>query len=260
LDHIDLDTAKTAAELPEFVVGRLLDSARLRDFVAQRFSPAPAMLHDEHMDTLRPIPPANLTPSVSHVSREERHARNGHKGAVMWFTGLSGSGKSTLATALERELVNRGWQTFVLDGDNIRLGLSSDLGFSVEDRAENIRRVAEVAKLLAEAGVITIAAFISPYRSDRQRAREIMARGGSHIPFSEIYLSTPLAVCEQRDPKHLYVRARAGEIKDFTGVSSPFEAPERPELVIDTSEVTPGAAITMLVEHLEPRVVLPSPR
>jgi bifunctional enzyme CysN/CysC len=155
---------------------------------------------------------ANITRSISQVSREQRHARNRHTGAVVWFTGLPGSGKSTLATALERELFDRGWQVFVLDGDNIRFGLSADLGFSEADRTENIRRVAEVARLLAESGVIAIAAFISPYRGDRLAARQVMHREGADIPFAEVYLSTPLDVCEARDPKGLYAKARAGEI------------------------------------------------
>jgi len=197
---------------------------------------------------------ANLTRSVSQIPHEARHARNKHKGAVVWFTGLSASGKSTLATALERELFDRGWQAFVLDGDNIRFGLSSDLGFSAGDRSENIRRVAEVAKLLAEAGVIAIAAFISPNRNDRMRARQIMEREGQDLTFAEVYLSTSLAVCEARDPKNLYARARAGEIKDFTGVSAPFEAPDQAEVVIDTGIVSREEALAILIKHLAPRV------
>jgi bifunctional enzyme CysN/CysC len=196
----------------------------------------------------------NLARSVSQVPREERHARNAHKGAVVWFTGLSGSGKSTLATALERELFTRGWQAFVLDGDNVRFGLSADLGFSMVDRGENIRRVAEVAKLFAEAGFIAITAFISPYRSDRLRARQIMQREGLDIPFAEVYLSTPLSVCESRDPKHLYARARAGEIKEFTGISAPFEPPDHAELSIDTSSVSFEEALAVLLEDLTRKV------
>jgi adenylyl-sulfate kinase len=199
---------------------------------------------------------ANITRAIGHVSCEQRHARNRHKGAVVWFTGLPGSGKSTLAVALERELFDRGWQVFVLDGDNIRFGLSADLGFSVADRAENIRRVAEVARLLAECGVIAIAAFISPYRSDRMAARRILRREGSTTPFAEVYLCTPLDVCEARDPKGLYARARAGEIEEFTGVSAPFEPPARAELVIDTSVVGVEEAVDRVVEHLVPRVRL----
>ena len=217
------------------------------------------MLPDMDQDSHRAVS-ANLTPSISQVSREARETRNRHKGAVVWFTGLSASGKSTLATALERALFNRGWQVFVLDGDNIRFGLSSDLGFSVGDRSENIRRVAEVAKLLAEAGVITIAAFISPNRSDRMRARQIMQRDGQEIAFAEVYLSTSLEVCEARDPKHLYARARKGEIKDFTGISAPFEAPDLAEIVIDTGVVGREEALAILIEHLVPRVEIQPPR
>jgi len=201
-----------------------------------------------------PAASPNVTRFASQVSREQRYAQNGHKGAVVWFTGLPGSGKSTLATALELELFNRHWQAFVLDGDNLRFGLSADLGFSVEDRTENIRRVAEVAKLFAELGAITITAFISPYCSDRMRARQIMEREGLDIPFVEVYLSTPLEVCEARDPKKLYERARRGEITNFTGVSAPFEPPEEPELIIDTSTVSLDAAIAAMLDHLVPRV------
>jgi adenylyl-sulfate kinase len=198
----------------------------------------------------------NLTRSVSQVSAEARHARHGHKGAVVWFTGLSGSGKSTLARALERALFDAGREAFVLDGDNVRLGLSSDLGFSERDRSENIRRVAEVARILAEAGLIAIAAFISPYRFDRVRARQVMQGGSRAIPFLEVYLSTPLEVCEHRDPRKLYAKARAGEIRDFTGVSAPFEPPEHPELVLDTSRTSVAAALATLVACVEPYVVL----
>jgi bifunctional enzyme CysN/CysC len=198
--------------------------------------------------------PANLTRSISQVTRDERYARNRHKGAVVWFTGLSGSGKSTLANALERELFDRGLQVFVLDGDNIRHGLSANLGFSAADRAENIRRVAETAKLFAEAGIIVITAFISPYRSDRVRARYIMQEGGVDIPFSEVYLDAPLDVCEQRDPKHLYARARAGEIKGFTGISAPYEPPEAPELIIRTDEYSIDKSVAAVLDHLVPRI------
>lgn len=198
---------------------------------------------------------ANLVRPVSHVSRESRRARNGHNGGVVWLTGLSGSGKSTLAAALERELFGRGCQTFVLDGDNIRFGLSADLGFSTADRAENIRRVSEVAKLFAEAGLIVITAFISPFRSDRLKARRIM-QDGPGIPFAEVFLSTPLEVCEQRDPKRLYARARAGEVKDFTGISSAFEPPDAPELSIDTSVVRLDEAVTLLLDDLSRRVMI----
>jgi len=204
-----------------------------------------------------PAASANLTRSVGHVSRETREARHGHRGAVLWFTGLSGSGKSTLATALERELFARGWQVCVLDGDNVRFGLSADLGFSAEDRAENIRRVAEVARLFAERGIIAITAFISPSRADRLLARRILQRDDLDVPFAEVHLSTPLEVCEARDPKRLYARARTGEIADFTGISAPFEPPDHADLAIDTSAVGLDEAVALLVEHLEPRVAVP---
>ncbi|MCS6879072.1 MAG: adenylyl-sulfate kinase [Geminicoccaceae bacterium] len=185
--------------------------------------------------------------AVGHaVSRAARAARNGHRGGVLWFTGLSGAGKSTLALALERELFAKGYQVYVLDGDNIRGGLCRDLGFSPEDRAENIRRVGEVAALFADAGFIAISSFISPYRSDRQRAREAAGEN-----FHEIYIKADLAVCEKRDPKGLYKRARKGEIKDFTGISAPYEAPENPELVVPTDELGLEDCLALLLRYVE---------
>jgi len=185
--------------------------------------------------------------AVGHaVTREARHARNGHRGGVLWFTGLSGAGKSTLALALERELFARGFQVYVLDGDNIRSGLNADLGFDPGDRAENIRRVGEVAALFADAGMIAISALISPYRADRERARK--AAGDA---FHEIYIHAPLEVCEQRDPKGLYRRARAGEIAEFTGISSPYEPPETPDLVVPTHELPPEDCVALLVRYVE---------
>src|SRR2546427_53782 len=170
---------------------------------------------------------------VNPVSYSERHRRNGHGGAVVWFAGFSGAGKSTLALALDRELFERRWQSFVLDGDIVRAGLCGDLGFDRAARTENLRRAAETAKLLAQSGVIAIASFISPYHDDRAQARRLM--NGSGIPFLEAYLSTPLHVCEERDPKGLYARARRGLIDQFTGVSAPFEVPESADVTIDTS-------------------------
>jgi adenylylsulfate kinase len=164
------------------------------------------------------------------IDRSMRERLNGHKSVILWFTGLSGSGKSTLAHAVEERLFALKCRTYVLDGDNIRHGLCGDLGFSDEDRVENIRRVGEVAKLFIEAGVITLTAFISPFRSDRDRVRSLVM----HEDFIEIYCDAPLEVCEARDVKGLYKKARAGEIKAFTGISSPYEPPESPELVIDT--------------------------
>jgi adenylylsulfate kinase len=164
------------------------------------------------------------------VTRQRREQQNGHRSAVVWFTGLSGSGKSTLAHAVEERLHQLGCRTFVLDGDNVRHGLCSNLGFSIDDRRENIRRIAEAAKLMTEAGVIAMTAFISPFRVDRERARSLFPHGD----FIEIYCDAPLNICESRDVKGLYARARAGEVKEFTGISSPYEPPEKPEMVVDT--------------------------
>jgi bifunctional enzyme CysN/CysC len=175
---------------------------------------------------------ATLRRCATRVTNAEREARLGHAGAVIWFTGLSAAGKSTLAMGLERRLFEAGYAAYVLDGDNIRRGLNANLRFSPEDRQENIRRIGEVAALFADAGFICIAAFISPYRDDRQRAREA-ARGGR---FFEVYVRADLAACEARDPKGLYWKARHGELKDFTGIDSPYEEPEAPELVVDTTQ------------------------
>jgi adenylylsulfate kinase len=164
------------------------------------------------------------------VTRDRRQQQNNHKSVILWFTGLSGAGKSTLAHSVEEQLHLRGCRTFVLDGDNVRHGLCGDLGFSSDDRTENIRRIAEVAKLMMEAGTITLTAFISPFRSERDKARSIFPHG----EFLEIYCRAPLEVCEDRDVKGLYVKARKGEIKDFTGITSPYEEPFKPELVVDT--------------------------
>ena len=179
-------------------------------------------------------PPAsdNVVWHHATVTRARREAQNGHRGAIIWFTGLSGAGKSTLAHAVEEHLHQMGCRTFVLDGDNVRHGLCGDLGFSAADRVENIRRVGEVAKLFMEAGVIVLTAFISPFRGDRNKVRAMVQPG----EFVEIYCQCPVEVCEQRDTKGLYKKARAGEIGQFTGISSPYEAPDRPELVVNTSE------------------------
>jgi len=193
---------------------------------------------------------ANLTRTAGLVTHDERVARNRHRGAVVWFTGLSGAGKSTLAYALERALFERGVQTFVLDGDNIRYGLNADLGFSAPDRTENIRRVAEVAKLFAEAGTVAVTAFISPYRSDRLRARRIMQEGGLPIPFVEVHLDAPLEICEQRDPKGLYAKARDGRIRQFTGVSDPYEPPDNAEITLDTGALSVDACLERLLDYV----------
>ena len=166
------------------------------------------------------------------VTRQRREAQNQHQSVVLWFTGLSGSGKSTLSHAVEEQLHLTGCRTFVLDGDNVRHGLCSDLGFSDDDRSENIRRVSEAAKLLVEAGVIVLTAFISPFRMDRKNARKLFPHGD----FIEIYCSASLDICEARDVKGVYQKARDGVIKDFTGISSPYEAPLKPELVVNTGE------------------------
>ncbi|TCT07236.1 adenylylsulfate kinase /sulfate adenylyltransferase subunit 1 [Tepidamorphus gemmatus] len=189
---------------------------------------------------------SNITRVEHGVPTELRERKNGHKGGVLWFTGLSGAGKSTLATRLERELFDRGYQAYVLDGDNIRFGLNANLGFSPEERAENIRRVGEVAALFSRAGLVAITAFISPYRSDRDRAR-----AAANERFHEIYIKADVETCEQRDPKGLYRKARAGEIKEFTGVSAPYEAPENPELVIDTTALSIDQAVAELIQYVE---------
>jgi bifunctional enzyme CysN/CysC len=194
----------------------------------------------------------NIFWSEGDITAQRRALRNGHKGAVIWLTGLSGSGKSTIASALERELFKLNMQTYVLDGDNIRHGLNANLGFSPEDRSENIRRVAEVAKLVADAGAVTITAFISPYRSDRRRAREIVLASG--IEFYEIFVDAPLSVCEVRDPKSLYKKARAGEIREFTGIDAPYEAPENAEVTVPTDRQSIEESVARIVEFLRPRL------
>jgi bifunctional enzyme CysN/CysC len=190
----------------------------------------------------------NITAVGHAVTREARSVRNGHKGAVLWFTGLSGAGKSTLALALERELFAKGYQVYVLDGDNIRSGLNANLGFSPDDRAENIRRVGEVASLFADAGFIVISSFISPYRSDRERAR-----AAAKDAFHEIHVKASLEACETRDPKGLYRRARTGEIPEFTGISSPYEPPEEPDLVVPTDELAVDDCLALLLKYVEGR-------
>ncbi len=191
------------------------------------------------------------------ITAEARAVRTGHRGAVVWFTGLSGAGKSTIAQAVERELFARGMQTYVLDGDNIRHGLNSNLGFSPEDRVENIRRVSEVAKLMADSGVVAITAFISPYRMDRRRAREIALEGNAE--FVEVFVDAPLAVCEARDPKNLYKKARAGEIREFTGIDAPYEAPDDAEIIVHTDRQTVNESVATILEGLLPRLKAEEP-
>ncbi len=200
------------------------------------------------------IKATNITWHEGHVSREEREKLLDQKGALIWLTGLSGSGKSTIGYTLEHALMQRGHLCYVLDGDNVRHGLNKNLGFSAEDRAENIRRIGEVGKLFVDAGVITITAFISPYRRDRDVARETVGKNS----FFEVLCDAPLDVCEQRDPKGLYKKARAGEIKGFTGIDDPYEAPNDPKLVIDTSKCTPQEAAVILIEMLEAAGKIPT--
>jgi adenylylsulfate kinase len=168
------------------------------------------------------------------ISREDRQRQYGHKSVCIWFTGLSGSGKSTIARKLEEKLFERGVKTYVLDGDNVRHGLNNNLGFSHEDRTENIRRIGEVSKLLVDAGIVVMTAFISPFKEDRRKVRKLMKEG----EFIEVFIEATIETCEERDPKGLYKKAKAGEIKEFTGISSPYESPEMPELVVNTTEET----------------------
>lgn len=190
------------------------------------------------------------------IQREDRQKQNGHRSAVLWFTGLSSAGKSTLAHAVEERLHQLGCRTYVLDGDNVRHGLCGDLGFSAADRSENIRRIGEVAKLMIDAGVITLTAFISPFRVDRERVRGTVMHG----EFIEIYCHCPVEVCETRDVKGLYHRARAGEVKDFTGISAPYEAPLKPELVIDTANQPLADCVIQVLDFLKGRGLLPTDR
>jgi adenylylsulfate kinase len=200
------------------------------------------------------IQSTNLFWSEGGIDNRIRTERNGHHGMVIWLTGLSGSGKSTLARALETNLFNRHMQVYVLDGDNIRHGLNSNLGFSPNDRVENIRRVSEVAKLMADAGLVVITAFISPYRSDRTRARETILQ--DDVEFIEVHVAAPLQVCERRDPKSLYKRARSGEIKDFTGIDAPYEEPENPEITVHTDRESVKESVGRLLDFLIPRLQL----
>jgi adenylylsulfate kinase len=196
----------------------------------------------------------NITWHEGHVTREERARLLKQRGATLWFTGLSGSGKSTIAFTLEHALVQRGRLAYVLDGDNIRHGLNKNLGFSATDREENIRRIGEVAKLFADCGVLTMTSFISPYRADRDRVRTLHVEGS--LPFIEVYLATPIATCEQRDPKGLYKKARAGQLKNFTGVDDPYEAPLNPEVTLDATNTSPQQAAALLIEYLEKQGLL----
>ena len=186
------------------------------------------------------------------LSRQDKERLLGQRGLMIWFTGLSGSGKSTVAIALERELHKRGLLCRILDGDNIRCGINNNLGFLPADRVENIRRIAEVGKLFVDTGIITIAAFISPNNDLREMAAKIIGKDN----FVEVYISTPIEVCEQRDVKGLYAKARRGEIKDFTGVSAPFEAPQSPDLELDTSSLSLEESVNILLSYILPKIEL----
>ena len=194
----------------------------------------------------------NLTWHVGEVDKEARAAAHGHRGAVLWFTGLSGSGKSTIGHRVEKMLIDRGAFAYVLDGDNVRHGLNSDLGFAAEDRVENIRRIGEVARLFADAGGLVLSAFISPYRKDRDRVRGLVGDG----EFVEVFVDTPLEICEARDPKGLYKKARAGEIKNFTGLDAPYEAPIHPEVHLTTADLSVDEAAARVVAYLDAQRIL----
>jgi adenylyl-sulfate kinase len=194
----------------------------------------------------------NLTWHVGEVDKDARTKAHGHRGAILWFTGLSGSGKSTIGHRVERMLIERGAFAYVLDGDNVRHGLNSDLGFAAEDRVENIRRIGEVARLFSDAGALVVSAFISPYRQDRDRIRGLVPEG----EFVEVFVDTPLEICEARDPKGLYKKARAGEIKNFTGLDAPYEPPEHPEVHLKTATLSVDEAAEQVIRYLEANDIL----
>lgn len=189
----------------------------------------------------------NITWHESKIKKEDRHQLNNHRSAVIWFTGLSGSGKSTLSAALEAYLHKKGIRTYRLDGDNIRHGLNRDLGFSPDDRKENIRRIGEVAKLMVDAGLFTLTAFISPYKADRDQVRQLVEAD----EFIEIYVKATIETCEERDPKGLYQKVRLGEIKNFTGIDAPYEEPHHPDLVVDTDQLSVADSVEYIVAYLK---------
>ena len=188
----------------------------------------------------------NIIPHSHKITQKEREFLNGHPAKVIWFTGLSGSGKSTIASRLEEELHKQSWHTYLLDGDNVRMGLNKGLTFSLEDRTENIRRIGEVSKLFVEAGIVVLCAFVSPLKQDRDSVRSLFLKG----EFVEVFIDCPLEVCEQRDVKNLYKKARKGELKDFTGISSPFEKPENPEIEIHTAHESIEESVLKLINYL----------
>lgn len=194
----------------------------------------------------------NIYPIQTKVSSQQRQELLKQRAKLIWFTGLSGSGKSTLAVKLEAQLHAEGYATYLLDGDNIRMGLNKDLSFTDEDRVENIRRIGEVAKLMLDAGVVVLSAFISPFNADRDQVRSIVGSDN----YIEVFVDTPLEICEQRDVKGLYKRARAGEVKNFTGIDSPYERPDRPDLTIPTNEISIDESLTLLLKLVDPKISL----
>ncbi|MEH7073311.1 adenylyl-sulfate kinase [Neobacillus drentensis] len=196
--------------------------------------------------------PTNITWHETTILKENRREKNGHGSCALWFTGLSGSGKSTIANAVSYELFRQGISEYVLDGDNIRHGLNKDLGFSDYDRTENIRRIGEVAKLFVDSGKVVTTAFISPFRSDREQVRELFEDG----EFIEVFVQCPIEECERRDPKQLYAKARRGEIKDFTGIDSPYEAPEKPEITLHSDQLTVEEAVQEVFAYLKEKKII----
>lgn len=194
----------------------------------------------------------NIIPHTYQVSIQDRRNANNHNSFLMWYTGLSGSGKSTIANVVEQELHKKGIKTYILDGDNIRQGINSDLSFSPEDRTENIRRIAETANLMVDAGLVVLAAFVSPYKKDRENIKSIV----KDVNFVEIYVNTSIEECEKRDVKGLYKKARAGEIKNMTGISAPYEAPDNPDIEIKTENVSLEQAVKQIIEYITPKLKL----
>lgn len=195
---------------------------------------------------------SNIYPIRTQVSTEQRSSLLKQQPRLIWFTGLSGSGKSTLAVQLEAQLYLRGFKTYLLDGDNIRSGLNKDLSFTDADRVENIRRIGEVSALLLDAGVIVLSAFISPFKSDREQVRKIVGED----KYIEVFVDTPIELCEQRDVKGLYKRARAGEVKNFTGIDSPYERPENPDLIIKTDQLSIDQSVEKLIAYIQPKIII----
>ena len=194
----------------------------------------------------------NVIPHEYQISKEDRQKAKSHKSFLLWFTGLSGSGKSTIANVVEQELYNLGVNTYTLDGDNIRKGINNDLSFSPEDRTENIRRIAEISNLMIDAGLVTLAAFVSPYKKDRENIKSIV----KDVNFVEVYINTSVEECERRDVKGLYKKARAGEIKNMTGISAPYEAPENPDIEIETEKVSVETAVEQILDYIRPKLQL----